>query len=772
MTLPALSGGRVAAYLGRLGAPHVAHDADGLAALQTAHLTAVPFHNLLLLANDGRPWGLPPLERVVDDAIAGVGGNCDRTTPPFAALLQSLGFDVQLAAATVREPGDHFVSIVRIDGERFLADVGNGHPYLRPWRLDVGVQEQSAYGWRFRFEPGAPGGPRLVRHLPGGDSRTVYVVDPSPRSYEDFAPIVRAHYTEAAFGPFLGGLRAVRIRPEAVLTLRDSEYARDTAIGRSLRPIIGREATERLLVERFGLPPALIAEAMDVLARRRPDLFAPEPRWVALGRGTIEASADVARPARAAVPDVLVTLATVGPGLSVARLLDSLAAEVQESGYPGKVGVILVENHKRDQAQARGVDGVSSGLTVHRIHLDDVKAALARATRAGVLPHLGDVLPVPIGAAREAQLAVLRAHLAVPIHGLPHPNRHPTIVWMLDDDVAFLQLGRDGEARRRTNLLFRAARFWATLPQHAVVLGAFTGDPPVPALDSLGGQLHDLTENVARMLRLGPEARWEPPPAPPPRFDAYYDLTEADVPQEDAVWPYAPGSDAPVRDVSLALLRDLRRLLDGQQLTRPLVWDGDEAAPVASLRRGGNALFLDLDALFRWPTPVLAGADGVVTRRADSIWAALAQSEDAGAVVEATLPLLHGREGQAVEQPADVDPGRASAQCAAQVRGVVLARALAEGRDVRTELPAREARVRAHRVVLRARLVSLRDGIAKLACWDDPEVDVATTAAMRVLDALDHLAMCGVPRPGDADELAAFLSRLPGSVLAWREGWR
>lgn len=772
MTLTALSGDRVDAYLGRLGAPRVAHDADGLASLQTAHLTAVPFHNLLLLANDGRPWGLQPLERVVDDAIAGVGGNCDRTTPPFAALLRSLGFDVQLAAATVREPGDHFVSIVRIDGERFLADVGNGHPYLSPWRLDGGVQEQSVYSWRFRFEPDAPGGPRLVRHLPAGDSRTVYVVDPSPRNYADFAPIVRAHYTEAAFGPFLGGLRAVRIRPEAVLTLRDSEYARDTAIGRSLRRIISREATECLLIERFGLPPALIAEAMDVLARRRPDLFGEEPRWVALGRGTVEASADVERPKRDAVPDVLVTLATVGRGRSVTRLLDSLAAEVQESGYPGKVGVILVENHTRDQTQASGVEGDPPELTVHRIHVDDVKAALARATRAGVLPHLGDVLPLPIGAAREAQLAVLRAHFALPIHGLPHPSRHPTVVWMVDDDVAFLQLGREGNVRRRTNLLFRAARYWATLPQHAVVLGAFTGDPPVPALDSLGGQLRDLTENVERMLRLGPAARWDPPADPPARFDAYYDLTEADVPQRDAFWPYAPGSDGPVRDVALALLRDLGRLLDGQQLTRPLVWDGDEAEPVASLRRGGNALFLDLDALFRWPTPVLACADGVFTRRADSIWAALAQAEDPGAVVEATLPLFHGREGQAVEQSADVDPGRASAQCAAQVRGVVLARAIAEGRDVRTELQARETRVRAHRVVLAARLASLRAAIAGFARWDDPVVEAATGAAMGVLDALDRRALGGVPRPGNADELAAFLGHLPASVRSWREGWR
>jgi arylamine N-acetyltransferase len=134
--------GRVDAYLGRLGSPDIRHDRDGLAALQAAHLMAVPFHNLLLLANDGRPWGLQALHEVVDEAIAGVGGNCDRTTPPFTALLQAVGFDARLAAATVREPGDHFVSIVHVYGERFLCDVGNGHPYLRPW--DLGVQCRSS----------------------------------------------------------------------------------------------------------------------------------------------------------------------------------------------------------------------------------------------------------------------------------------------------------------------------------------------------------------------------------------------------------------------------------------------------------------------------------------------------------------------------------------------------------------------------------------------------------------------------------------------------
>ncbi|MCB9662805.1 MAG: arylamine N-acetyltransferase [Alphaproteobacteria bacterium] len=767
MRLAALDNRRVDAYLARLGSPDVRHDAAGLARLQAAHLMAVPFHNLLLLANDGRPWGLQALHEVVDEAIAGVGGNCDRTTPPFTALLQAVGFDARLAATTVREPGDHFVAVVHADGGRFLCDVGNGHPYLRPWDLDGPVQEQSFQGWRFRFEPRAPGGPTLLRAMPDGALKTVYVVDPAPRAYDDFAPMVTAHYTQAGFGPFLSGLRAVAIQPDAVLTLRDAEYARDTRFGRSVRRVAGRDAVRALLAERFALPPRLVDEALEVVGRRRPELFG-EPRWFALGRGHARESVGLEPPAREDVPDVLVSLATVGRGASVRRLLDTLAEEVRASHYPGRVGVLLVANHDRAEGAP---EPDPDGIFVHRVAIEDLRRALDRAAEAGVLPPVGDRLPVPIGAARDAQIAALRAHLATPVGGLPHPSAHPIVVWMVDDDLAFQQLDPHGRIGRHTNLLFRAARFWSHLPQHAVVLGTFTGDPPVPGLDSLGGQLHDLAENVSRMLVLGPDADWQPPAAPPPTFDAYYDLTEAQAPHADAVWPYAPQrAGARVRDVALDLLRDLPHLIDGQQLTRPLVWDGTDAAPRPSLRRGGNALFLDLDALFRWPTPVLATPDGVTTRRADTVWAALAQAEEPGAVVEATLPLLHRRKGQAA-RPGYVAAHQAAHHTAAQVRGVVLARAVAEARTVAHELPAREARVTAQRRELRARLADLRQQVLALTAWSDPDLDLAVADGLEALDTLDRLAAAGEPMPGDPGEIDAFLARLPDAVRAWRGGW-
>ncbi|MCB9660523.1 MAG: arylamine N-acetyltransferase [Sandaracinaceae bacterium] len=751
MTL--LSGGRVDAYLSRLRTTDIQHDGHGLMRLHAAHLMAVPYHNLRGL---GQELGEPaPLEEAVDDAIAGVGGSSDRTTVPFTLLLQSLGFDARLVSAQVKEPNDHVVCVVTVGGRRFLCDVGNGWPCLRPWVLDADVQEQQHQGQRFRFVPRSPRGPELLRVLPDGTTRTACVVDAALRLHGG-APLGGASHT----------LRATSVRTDVVLSLSGLTYRRDTRFGRFERRVCGREGLEALLVGPFGLPLALVGRALDHVARWRPDLLV-RPRWFALGCGEIGQSAGLPVPPRRVVPDVLITLATVGREASVSRLLDSLDAEVRESGYPGRVGALIVDNHDAPRAATT----VSKGGTTHyRIPITNLRATLDEAAAAGAIPAWRDGSPAPIGVARTAQLAALRAHLEVPLVGLPHPTNHPTVVWMVDDDVAFCQLGADGEPRRRTNLLYRAARYWAEMPQHAVVLGTFTGDPPVPGLDCLEGQLSDLVACVRGLLAVGPYGSWQPPPTPAPVFDAYYDLTESERPGSRTTWPYAAHQvGEPARAVALRLLLDIPRLLDGQQLTRPLTWDGDDADPRPSMRRGGNALFLDLDALFRWPTPVLTTSDGVTTRRADTIWAALAAADDPTAVVEATLPLLHGREGQRAELGTDPSVD-AALHSAAQLRGVVLARAVAGRRSIPQELAARERKVSAHRARVRRRLVDLGQWVREFLAWHCEDIDEAIEPALRALHELGRRTEREIPA-GDPAELEAFVRDLPASTEAWRGIW-
>ena len=736
-----LSSKRTDAYLARLGLSQVRLDPDGLAALQVAHLRAVPFHNLLLLANDAAQRPLPPIEGVVDSAIEGIGGNCDRTSPPFTVLLGALGFDATLAAATVGEPGDHFVCVVRCGGRRWLCDVGNGHPYLKPWDLDGPVQEQAFCGWCFRFDPQAPGGPTLFRHLPDGRVKRVYSVDVRARRYRDFASIVEGHYTRSGFGPFLNSLRAVRIEEGAVQSLRDAVFARDTPLARVERYLQGPEALRLALTERFAMPSDLVDQALNALLRRRPELFA-RPAWFSLA----------SRPDRDEVPDVLVSYATVGRPVAEARLLRTLEEEARD--YPGRVGVLRVANHAALSSPPE------TTLPLAGFHIDALRGHLRQAAAAGVLPCVDGVCPVPIGAAREAQLAALHRHVVNALPQLPHPSKRPTVVWMVDDDLAFQQLGLDGSIGRHTPLLQRVARAWASLPQVEVALGTFTGDPPIPGLDGSLGQLGDLFASLTRMLEAGPDAPWRPIETPPDCFDAYYDLTES--PRSRGHWPYAPDrAGQPVREVAGTLLAEIPGVLDGRQLTRPLTWNGAEREPTPSLRRGGNTVYLEFDALFRWPTPVLRCADGVMTRRSDTLWAALAQ-RDGGRVAELTLPLLHGREGQAHT------PGTAAGgpKTAAQLRGTVLARAVAEGRGVDRELEARTKRVRTQRAAVVTAARGLHDRLDALRAWG-LDGDLAQDALAELI----RRAQDSVWPGSDPRELQSWVDGLGAAVQRWRGVW-
>ena len=776
---PPLSSARLDAYLEQLCVDAPSLDSAGLARLQTAHLQRVPFHNLTLLAGRGAPRPLPPIEQVVDGAIQGLGGTCDLTNPPFQALLASLGFDAHLAAATVGQPGDHFVTTVNIDGERFVSDVGNGHPYLRPWSLDQPPQEQSFMGWTFRFDPQGEGGPTLSRLHSSGAVTRVYTLDPTPQPYAAFAGIVTSHYSERGFGPFLGALRAVRILPEGITTLRDTLYRRDSRHGAFSRKLVGREAIEAALTEALQLPERLVQPALDSLSEQRPELFA-EPRWSSLGRAPPRAPGPGPSAEPGEVPNVLISVATVRGGPPLKRLFESLLREQRESQYPGEVGVLVVDNSAAPEARGAVFDAIAAGraagLEIVSRDIGDAHDALSRAAELGLLP--GSLArPLPIGAAREAQVALLREHLSHPLAGLPHPDQGPMAVWMVDEDLSFAQRSEEGVIARHTNLLWRVARYSSELPQHSVILGSFTGAPPVPGLDCLEGQLHDLIETVSKLTSASPLAKWAPPATPLVGRDPYYDLSEAAHEEEQAPVLFRPATESTTFEAALCLLRALPRLLDGEHLTRPLTLGNEEAAPAPSLRRGGNTLYLDLDALFRWPTPCFATPWGGTTRRSDTLWATLAQLEAPGAVVEALLPLHHDRVGQG--QP-KTQLGQRRVETLDQAWGVAAARALGRGEPAAKWAHQRQALVQQQRTRLLSKLGTFGLALGALARWAPVPLDPAlaeASEALALLEAqvredLDLLteALCA-PKRCLCLPLEQAVQALPSAVSLWRAQW-
>ena len=180
-------------YLARVGfAGDRSLTAANLAALQLAHLRAVPFENLDVYARTGvrvdLEWSIP---KIVDRRR---GGWCFELNGAFSWLLGALGYDVTLHSAQVDDGGqlgpalDHLALVVHFDGRRLLVDVGFGDSSLAPLDLDVD-EPQDGIVRRARLQHGgADGWVELFEEQTDGTWDRQYRLDLAPRKLADFQP--------------------------------------------------------------------------------------------------------------------------------------------------------------------------------------------------------------------------------------------------------------------------------------------------------------------------------------------------------------------------------------------------------------------------------------------------------------------------------------------------------------------------------------------------------------------------------------------------------
>jgi N-hydroxyarylamine O-acetyltransferase len=140
------------AYLERIDQPTGSASVDTLHRLHAAHVRTIPFENVDVVLGTH-----PGLELdVIQAKLVGRqrGGYCYEHALLFAAVLETLGFEVERRVARVQPhksgPKTHMNLLVRIDGEEWLADVGFGAGILHPMPLKDGAVVDQA-GWDHRL---------------------------------------------------------------------------------------------------------------------------------------------------------------------------------------------------------------------------------------------------------------------------------------------------------------------------------------------------------------------------------------------------------------------------------------------------------------------------------------------------------------------------------------------------------------------------------------------------------------------------------------------
>lgn len=231
----------VGRHCDRAGVPvPAAPTTDWLRRLHLAHLARVPFENLDIHA--GVPIVLEPEHLVAKVVDQGRGGYCYEVNGALAELLGAVGYEVELAQCRVAgddgwSPAfDHLALLVRGVGDEpdrtpWLVDVGFGDSFVLPHRLGSTWSEPTC---NFRTVPDGDGW-RLDRDR-GDGFAPQYLLDPTPRRLEEFAPRSRWHETSPD-SPF-------RRKPMATLA---TAAGRVTVAGERLIVTSGADREEREL---------------------------------------------------------------------------------------------------------------------------------------------------------------------------------------------------------------------------------------------------------------------------------------------------------------------------------------------------------------------------------------------------------------------------------------------------------------------------------------------------------------------------------------------
>ncbi|CAN7367336.1 arylamine N-acetyltransferase family protein [Pseudomonas sp. GL-B-26] len=190
MSEPHLS--NLALYLQRLGfdAPP-APTLETLRQLQLRHTGAFAFENLTTLSGQPVLIDLPSIEqKVLHD---GRGGYCYELNNLFLALLQALGFDARGISGRVvmGQPEGawtartHRLSLVTLDGVRYITDVGfGGMVPTAPLMLDTPAEQFTPHE-PYRIEPHEDG--FTLRANVAGEWRAMYIFDLQRQEDIDYA---------------------------------------------------------------------------------------------------------------------------------------------------------------------------------------------------------------------------------------------------------------------------------------------------------------------------------------------------------------------------------------------------------------------------------------------------------------------------------------------------------------------------------------------------------------------------------------------------------
>lgn len=260
-------------YLALLAVDPAKPSLPALRTLIRAQFRAVTFENVTsLLRRAATPDGpVPPIdpEVLLANWESGRGGGvCYEISAMFHRLLIALGYDAELVLAQISIPDGHQALQVRLDGARYLVDVGTGSPIFAPIPL-TGATEFRHAGLSYRFRADDEPGHWLQERLIDGDWKRSCRYDLSPLDPDRQYTAYQHHQTLGATW-VLDKMRLIRCEDDAIYSLTGNELTTITTAGKQTGHIANLAEYARVAANHFRLPALPIAAAVRARAEFAP----------------------------------------------------------------------------------------------------------------------------------------------------------------------------------------------------------------------------------------------------------------------------------------------------------------------------------------------------------------------------------------------------------------------------------------------------------------------------------------------------------------------
>lgn len=167
-----------------------------------SHLQHIPFENIskLYYKKKFKLCYMPGFELYIEGIRKyNFGGTCYSNNFYFNQLLRYLGYNVVLCGADMKAPDVHLASIVTIEGQEFIADVGYAAPFLEPLPRNLSSDYQITFGNdKYILLPKDSNGFSQLKFYRNGALKHSYTVKPSSRLISEFDCVIKASFDETA----------------------------------------------------------------------------------------------------------------------------------------------------------------------------------------------------------------------------------------------------------------------------------------------------------------------------------------------------------------------------------------------------------------------------------------------------------------------------------------------------------------------------------------------------------------------------------------------